>query len=206
MQVFRGLRRHLISSSRLWLSRFVQHWITPSSLCHFGGPLNRHPGCLPAKVQRPGCAFASHGVGVRGNLNPDLATHRESQRPVPHGMRHYRRLVTMTDSSSEVSTPTGKVSMPDSFADARGVLTVVAPSGSFNFMEVVTFVGPDLIRGNHYHAAYHERAFVQTGSIDIVLRTQDSDGETRLTAVDARRSSLVLRKAKCSSPPSSLTP
>jgi dTDP-4-dehydrorhamnose 3,5-epimerase-like enzyme len=87
----------------------------------------------------------------------------------------------MTDQSPEASTSLGKVTAPESFADPRGVLTVVAPSGNFNFMEVVTFVGPELIRGNHYHSAYRERAFVQAGSIDVVLRTQDSSNETKLT-------------------------
>jgi dTDP-4-dehydrorhamnose 3,5-epimerase-like enzyme len=67
------------------------------------------------------------------------------------------------------------VTTPDRYEDARGILTVVAPEGKFNFMEVVTFASPDVVRGNHYHSGYQERAFLQSGELELRVRADAED-------------------------------
>lgn len=52
-------------------------------------------------------------------------------------------------------------------------------------MEIVTFVGEEIVRGNHYHLGYHERAFVQEGCVEITLRALDDPDERHVIELGA---------------------
>ncbi len=70
------------------------------------------------------------------------------------------------------------------YEDERGVLTVVCDGPTINFIEVVTFAEPGVVRGNHYHADYFEHAYVQSGSVEVTLRCA-ADSAERVVQVEA---------------------
>ena len=79
----------------------------------------------------------------------------------------------------------GVLSTPEFFDDHRGRLTLVWPDGLVNFIETVTFAERGVVRGNHYHARYRERAYVQQGTIAVTLRQVGSPDVCATVTVEA---------------------